>query len=56
MLVITVYVLDSKLMRFAFTGPDYMSVQPKTGKPAGLICCYIDAEGVISGLIEICVT
>jgi hypothetical protein len=53
---ITVYVMDCKPMRFAFTGPDCMSVRGKTRKPARLICWYIHAEGVISGLIEICIT
>ena len=50
------YVMDSKPLRFAFTGPDCMSVQAKTGKPACLICRYIHAEGAISGLIEIRIT
>jgi hypothetical protein len=36
-------------MRFVFTGRDCMSVRAKTRKPASLICCCIDAEGVISG-------
>jgi hypothetical protein len=33
----------------------WLSVHAKTGKRARLICCYVHAEGVISGLIEICI-